>query len=341
MTDDAGPSGPSVYASNPAAEPDSAFLAGDLGLLVAGNRGRLLDARRTPISVVEVVPDRASFVVRIEAFEDAGAVWELALEEIGRFQFARPARCAGEDEVGALERIRARFDRELTIDCDETTRRSTLRDLDDRRARARRWLDEQAGPPALDVRAHIARREGHPPLWDLLDEFLAERAVADLDTEFTTTFVTNPRSGEVVKGHAIVLAEYGLCPYRGKVPRDPDLFAGERSRERRAEHLLWRLAFTQGLWRRLVPDGVDLYRAAASDGALHPQRPGSFVSATFSREVADAHFRGGPTTRTAALWRQRAPVDRLLMTFLESPAMNRRFREAEAVLVADPANAAF
>lgn len=65
------------------------------------------------------------------------------------------------------------------------------------------------------------------------------------------------------------------------------------------------------------------------------------VSCTFSEQVAAAHFAGGPTTKTAVMWRQVLDPARLLMTFLETVAMNGRFREAEAVLVADPSNLAF
>ena len=38
----------------------------------------------------------------------------------------------------------------------------------------------------------------------------------------------------------------------------------------------------------------------------------------------------------ALLVRQRVPVSRLFMTFLETAAMNDRYREAEAVLIGDP-----
>jgi hypothetical protein len=55
----------------------------------------------------------------------------------------------------------------------------------------------------------------------------------------------------LVRGHAIVLAELGLCDYLGKAPRDPELFAGRWSRERRTDHLLWRLAPTHELWQSL------------------------------------------------------------------------------------------
>lgn len=41
------------------------------------------------------------------------------------------------------------------------------------------------------------------------------------------------------------------------------------------------------------------------------------------------------------MWRQAVEPDRLLMTFIETRAMNERFREAEAVLLADPAGRVF
>jgi hypothetical protein len=162
-----------------------------------------------------------------------------------------------------------------------------------------------------------------------------------MDAGFAETFVSNPRSGELVKGHAIVLAELGLCPYRGTVVRDPDLFTGAWSKERRAEHLVARLAFTQALWAGLGHPALTLYRGAAADGPLPPRAAGSFVSATMSRAVAEAHFAGGPQTQAAVLWRQVVPLERVLMTFLETAAMNRRYQEAEAILVGEPGNQAF
>jgi hypothetical protein len=175
----------------------------------------------------------------------------------------------------------------------------------------------------------------------LLEAFLANRGLLELDRRFAETFVSNPGSGELVKGHAIVLAELGLCPYRGKVVRDPRLFEDPWARTSRARHLIARLAFMQELWSSWNCATATLYRGAAVDGPLPPRSSSSFVSATFSAVVAKAHFDGGPSTETGVLWRQRVSIDRLLMTFLETPAMNRRFREAEAVLIADPGNRAF
>jgi hypothetical protein len=304
--------------------------------LVVGNRGRLLDARRTPITVTAVHPARGSFEVEIGAFEDAGARWEMPLEDVGRFQFARGCSMAADDLVGELERARRQFDQELIVGCDAVARSRTLDRIEHERERVRHRL---SSVDPVDVARCIGARSGEDRLFDLLDEVIAECGVADLEHRFASTFVSNPRSGEFIKGHAIVLAELGLCPYRGKVVRDPAVFEGVWSKPRRAEHVITRLAFTQELWGRVEP--VTLYRGAAVEGALPEPARSSFVSATFSREVAEAHFEGGPTTRTAVLWRQQVPITRVFMTFLETREMNRRFNEAEAVLIGDPGNRAF
>jgi hypothetical protein len=331
----------SIYAGDDDPAPDSEFAAGELRLLVVGNRGRLLDARRTPVTVVDVCADRGSFVVRVDAFEDRGARWDLGLGEIGRFQFERAAARTSDQALAELQRSAARFDRELAIECEPEARRNTLRQLRRHGDDVRAWLAERTGGLSVDIAQRIAERQGDPACYALLDEFLRERALDDVERAFTASVVTNPGAGEIVKGHAIVLAELGLSPYRGKAPRDRDLFSGSWARARRAEHLLWRLAFTHELFAALGASTVTLYRAAATDGALLPRLRSSLVSATFSRDVAEAHFEGGPATSAAVLWRQTVPTDRILMSFLETRAMNERFHEAEAILLADPANTTF
>ncbi len=329
-----------IYQSDPNAAPDSDFVSGELHHLVVGNRGRLLDARRTPVEVVAVDAEMGDFEVELRAFEDASVRWELALDEVHRFQFARGAAVAAPAYVAALRRTQARFARELHIECSAPARRQTLAAIAGERRSLREWL---SGTPVgeLDLAGHVERREGSPELGALRHRCLSERGLEDLDGQFATTFVRNPRSGERIKGYAIVLAALGLCPYHGSVVRDPALFSGEFSKVRLAKHLIVRLAFIRELWRRLQLGAVTVYRAAALDGPLQAPRPSSFVSATFSAEVAEDHFRGGRTTRTAVMWRATLPIERLLMTFLETPALNERYREAEAILIADPANRAF
>lgn len=326
-----------VYEHDPDPAPDEEFLPGELRYLVPGNQGRLLDARRTPVTVASVAAEVGAFHVRIEAFEDKGMRWELPLEEVGGFQFAREAGCVDPGELRDLEAARERFDRELLIDVDEAMKQEAIARVAEEHRALRERLHPIPPPPELD--ALIARREGDPSLFALTDAILAERGLEQLDSRFAETFVSNPHAGEVVKGHAIMLAELGLCPYRGKVVRDPNLFADPWSKPARTNHLITRLALSAALWSAWGYADLRLYRGAATDRDADSMRPrSSFVSATFSTDVAGEHFQGGPHTRTAVMWRRQVPLGRVLMTFVETRALNGRFKEGEAVLVGQPGN---
>ena len=78
-----------IYESDPNRLPDSEFVPGTIHYLVAGNEGRLLDARRTPVKVIAVKEATGHFVVEVTSFEDAGAHWEIPFEEASQFQFHR------------------------------------------------------------------------------------------------------------------------------------------------------------------------------------------------------------------------------------------------------------
>jgi hypothetical protein len=121
-------------------------------------------------------------------------------------------------------------------------------------------------------------------------------------------------------------------PFHGKQVRDPELFGGSWSKQRRADHVLRRLAFVRELFSRLGLSSVVLYRGWSSRGVPQSRRH-SFVSATFSREVAMSHFNEREPATTGVLLRQSVPILRLFMTFLETAHMNRQFKEAEAVLL--------
>ena len=233
-----------IYEDDPDRAPDDAFVPGTLRHLVAGNTGRLLDARRTPVTIAGVDVATGQFDLRIGAFEDSGAVWRLPFEDAGRFQFGHDAALADEDALRALEQAARRFDRPLDV-----------------------------------------------------------------------------------------AAELGLAPYHGKVVRDPATFDGGWSKERRAEHLLVRLALTRQLWSGAGVARVELFRGAAGGGTRRRARPSTFLSATFSRAVAEEHFAGGPRARWAELATSRVPVERLLMTFWETAALNEPYAEAEAVML--------
>jgi hypothetical protein len=306
---------------------------------VAGTAARMLDPRRTPVKVLAVDPERGEFEVEVGAFEDAGARWRLPIEEVVRFQFPLASETLPGDEVQELERSVATLARRITIPVAVEAREQTLLDLARERESVRPAI---AGEPALRelVPARcVQERSGSTAAAALLEGLLEETGLVGLERTLSATYVSNPSSGEVVKGHAIVIAEMGLCPYAGKAVRDEAIFDGDGSRDHRRRHVLLRLAFLQELASLLGLTAVDLYRGTAITGLLEHRRPASLLAATFSREVAMSHF--DSDTDAALLARQRVPVSRLFMTFLETPAMNDRYREAEAVLIGDPGNPVF
>jgi hypothetical protein len=144
-----------------------------------------------------------------------------------------------------------------------------------------------------------------------------------------------------VKGHQIVLAELGLVPFEGRQVRDPELFGGAWGKERRADHILHRLSFVRELFERLGHPSLVLYRGFSCQGQPTPRVNKSFISATFSVDVAMSHFNNKDQASTGTLLRQSVPVERLFMSFLETAQMNQTYREAEAVLLHDAANTVF
>lgn len=319
------------YQRDEAMAPDSEFEPGRLDHLVVGNAGRLLDARRTPLRITGVRCDIALFRVEVGAFEDAGATWDLAFEDVGQLQFARGSATAPTAAVAACAAAIERVAGTLDVVADDRRRRATSERLAGERVAAERWL---AGRPfALDR----AAESGDPTLVALLVAYLAERDLADVEDLVATTYVSNPGSGDVVRAHAVAAAELGLAEYHGRVLRDPDAESGRLSRDRRQAHLLARLGFVATVFRLAGHDEVVLHRGMSFEHAVVVPRPtGTFVSATFRRPIAESLAALGPTRRAGVLSSQRVPVDRLFMTYHETGAMNRHFREAEAVLLADP-----
>lgn len=331
-----------VYQFDTRMAPDSEFEPGALHHLVAGNTGRLLDPRRTPVRIERLRPETGTFVVEITAFEDRGARWDLPLEDISDFQFARDAARAEPADVAALEEAIRRFDRRIEITCDPDARARTLERLADRRARTDRWLRERStflfeGVTSLP----LSSREGDRRLWLDMRAYMNALELRDVEDAFATRYVSNPRAGEMVKGHAIVIAELGLASYHGGMVRDASTFEGAFTKARRAEHVLARMAFVQAIFERTGNAEVMLYRGMALDGGLERRAPRGFVSATFSEDVAHALFapRGG--TPAGILYRQRTPASRLFMTYMETSQLNQNFKEAEAVMLAGEAGPLF
>jgi hypothetical protein len=325
-----------VYQADPGARPDSDFAPGELHWLVPGNTGRLLDDRRTPVLVGAIDLAHGYFEAEILAFEDAGARWLVPLEDVTRYQFDPAGTSAGPAAVADMAEAIARLDvtAEIAADPAEGLRSRGL--IAAARERADAWLTAQGVPAAIDPEPYISRRRGSADAAEWLAAWLDRQepsGLAALDEEIAAGYVSSPASGDLVRAHLIVLAELGLCPYRGKAVRDPASLEGRCSRAARRALIVARAGFVQALWGRADHPGLMLYRGIglAGQGGL-AVRTDTLISATFARAVAESHF-DGTRAGAAALLRSRLPCGRLLFTFLETAAMNRQFLEAEAVLL--------
>lgn len=325
-----------IYASSPDRRPDDEYEPGTLQHLVAGAQGRLLDPRRTPVSVVEVQLATAFVSIRIEDFEDEGAVWQVPLEQVEHYQFERGGRRASATTVVRMEAAIERFDRDQVIEVAPTERARTLALIRERQNEATTWLATHSRFLAEErPLPDPSTRRGDALLSSDLQTHLQQAGSWDVEEAFAQGYVSNPGSGEIIKGHRIVLAELGLVAYTGPIVRDPATLAGVWSRERRAHHIVARLAFVRALFHLMDMAHVTLWRGLSADGPLRTDTPRTFVSTSFDEAVARSHFET-PGRPTRVVTCQKVPVERLFMTYLETAAMNERFLEAEAVVLAQP-----
>jgi hypothetical protein len=321
--------------------PDSEFVPGELKHLVPGNAARLLDPRRTPVRVLGCRLETGFFSVEVLDFEDRGAHWDLPVESVGSFQFARGSSEASREEVAAYQGAIERLDLPLQILADPVARENTERRMAATRAEAADWLGQESeffrSCSALD----FSTRSGPVALRNDLKRYMASYGLSEIEEALAKQWVSNPYAGEMVKGHGIVLAELGLVAFDGRQLRDPLTLVGDMDKSRRADHIVRRLAFVREAFQRLGHPTVVLYRGSAFPGLPRERARDSLVSATFSLEVAMSLFDDRDPKSTGVLVRQSVPVARLFMSYLETEQMNRQYMEAEAILLNDFSNELF
>jgi hypothetical protein len=327
----------SIHQRDPDAAPDSDYEPGDLRHLVVGNRGRMLDWRRTPVSISGLQPEPGFVVLRVDAFEDAGATWRIPFEDVEHFQFARGSAVA---DTADVERFRRTIDRlavalviEPAVDrLDESEAMiATAQAAADDRLRAHSGFLASGRPlPPFD------ERRSDPLLLSDTEAYMADIGLGDIEVALTRAYVSNPYAGELVKGHAIVLAEHGLAGFSGTIVRDPMTFEGAWSRDRRFRHIAARLGLVRALFRRLDLGSVLLWRGLAASDDIEIEHPRTFTSTSFSRAVAQSLADAGDERATSLVACRSVPAERVFMSYLETRAMNEQYLEAEAVLLASP-----
>lgn len=314
-----------AYEFDPSRQSDDGFEPGCLALLVVGNTARMLDPRRTPVQVVGLRTDLGLVRLSIAAFEDKGAIWDLPAERVDRFQFPRSSPRLAERTVAELARVVARFNRL------------------ERRQRNRQRLPETLERLAeFTVGAHSLWDDATPLISvadERTDEVLAATAalwwrrhgIAGLESNFARVWASNPGSDETVTASLLVLAGLGLVDYSGPMLRDPTRLEGAESIERREIHILSRLGFIRAMFAEAGVESFTLYRGYGLTDAWNPAKRPSLVSATADRTVAQSHFESA--TPRGLLQRETIAIDRVFMTWLETPQLSSPYRESEVVLL--------
>jgi hypothetical protein len=326
-----------IHQSDPNRAADSDFLPGELAFLVPGNACRLLDGRRTPGIIEDYFPESAMFRFRIGAFEDKGKYWDLPAEQYTRYQFAKDSTRHSAIVAREMRAAVDRFQQPLEIKPGLAARQQTEADITIRQSEVEDWLKTHSGFFALQTVLDLDDRLGPPSLAEDLSAFMKIAYLAEIETRTAETIVLNPNSREWVKGMLIVLAEMGLLHYRGTISRTADIWDGTGMKATRQNYLIHRLAFVRAYFSLLSVQEVAVYRGMSTETDWF-DKSRMMLHCTFNLEVAQSFSdldREGQS-RHAYLVKRTFPVGQLFMTYLETAAMNRQFKEAEAIVLVQP-----
>jgi hypothetical protein len=201
--------------------------------------------------------------------------------------------------------------------------------------KASAWIKSQSAFYKSGATLDFSKRQGPPMAASDMLRFMESCDLKEMEVRTATNFVSNPESGEWVKGMKIILAEMGLCPFRGKAIRTDDIFKGRGTRARRRRYLIHWFAFLRALYRSVGIERVSVFRGASMEGDWKPKEARTFTSWSFNRAVAESFCKKGLKGEFphGYLIRRTFPIEKLLMTYIETAAMNDKFKEAEALVL--------
>lgn len=315
--------------------PDSCFERGTFYHIVPGNKGRLLDGRRTPGMIEKYDSESAMFIWRITGFEDKGRYWVIPADKIGSYQFEKNSIKLTERKAQEIKSKCEQFDEKLIIEDLESELSNTLKLIDKEKKEIKDWFLKQSqfvrlGNSFLDIEAKI----GSEFLFKDLNFYMDLCGILDLEEKTANQYVLNPYSGEWIKGLRIVMAEMGLLDFNEKKPRTKDIFKGIGSRDNRKKYIITRLAFVQTFFELAGYEKIQLFRGMTTEkGNFETSK--TLVSASFNPEVGKAFSnidRNEKVTFSYVI-KFTYSIKNLFMTFFETAAFNERYQEQEAVIL--------
>ena len=334
----------SIYQYNKNRLPDEAFLPGEIAFLVKGNHCRLLDGRRTPGVIGEYNDESAMFRWRITDFEDKGKYWEVPAEGIVRYQFTKDAKKLDIERIKEINSSIKKYQKMLTIKIVQEKKRQTEVEIQKVGRSISNWLKNNSVFFKNQERLDFKSRKGSASLAKDFTRYMKSVGMKAIEQRTADILVLNPNSGEWIKGMAIVLAEMGLVPYKDKIPRTRDIFEGLGEKDKRRNYLIHRLAFVRAFFHLLGIEDVTLYRGMSTERKWGKRASArTFVSFTFNSKIAKAYcvFSRDSDFKHSYFLKRTFPVEKLFMTYLETAAMNMRYKEAEAFVLYNTEDSTF
>lgn len=314
---------------------DSCFEMGTLYHIVPGNKGRVLDGRRTPGFIEKYDDESAMFIWRITDFEDKGECWEVLAEEILAYQFEKDSGRLTQAKMEEIESKCKLLSEKLIIYSSELEYKKTLKLIEEEKNKAKNWFVNKSqfvslGESQLDIKSN----SGLQFLYNDLISYMDICGVLDLERKTANQYLLNPYSGEWIKGLRIVMAEMGLIDFNEKIPRTKDVFEGIESKEKRRQYIISRMAFVQAFFKLSGYEEVQLFRGMSTEGTLF-EKPRTLLSASFNPEVGKAfsNIDRNQQITFSYLIKFTYSIKNLFMTFFETKAFNERYQEQEAVIL--------
>lgn len=312
---------------------DDEFINGDLSFLVVGNKCRLLDGRRTTGIIENYFEDSAMFRWKITKYEDKGKYWDLPAEDIVMFQFEKASSRLTSSDVACINLRSSEFKKELNIEPNKLIKDETERKIELIKNDVIEWFKHNSQFFQQNRKIDFSSNVGSEFLASDLNNYMKSVELAEEETITTDTLVLNPNSGEWIKGMSIVLAEMGLASYNSRIPRTKDIFQGIGSKENRMKYLMNRIAFVRAFFSISNIKEVTLYRGMSTEDEWRKIKR-TYLPCTFSFDVAKefSDFSRDSIFKNSYIVKLTCPIEKLFITYLETEAMNRQYKEAEAII---------
>src|SRR6056297_3031615 len=316
--------------------PDNEFIKGDISFLVKGNKCRLLDGRRTTGYIEKYDEDSAMFRWKITKYEDKGKHWDLPAESVTKLQFEKESEQLSDNEVNIIKEKIKKYKENLYIKAKESEKIKTEAVIAEREKEIKKWLKDNSMFFKSNKKLNFDSKEGPSSLTEDLTEYMKLKGLYDIERKTAETMVLNPKSGEWIRGMEIMLGEMGLVSYKGKIPRTKDIFSGLGSKNKRYKYLIHRLAFVRAYFNLLNIDEVVVYRGMSNENDWK-EISRTFLSCTLNYEVAKdfSDFKRESKYKISYIAKMTCSVKKLFMTYFETNALNKQYKEAEALFLYD------